>query len=305
MTIFDAFYLILPLFLIIFLGWLLFRLKVATEQWIKVLNEFAFYIGLPILSFMNLYTLDLRAFGNAVLASNAIFMVVAIFMVAAFTFLFRMSRASGSVVILSALFGNIAYMGYPVNEMVFGKDGLSVAVIVCAVNTIFFFTLAIAVAQYRAGGNPDIRDVLRHIAKIPLLWAVIIGAILGYFRIPLPAVVVKPLNMLAASSSAVVLLALGVFLATLSLRRQIRQIALIAALKLVLLPLMFWLVSLAVDMDRLQFSVSMLQAAMPVGLSVFTIADNMGLDKEVAASAVFATTLLSVVTLPLFVALLT
>ena len=39
--------------------------------------------------------------------------------------------------------------------------------------------------------------------------------------------------------------------------------------------------------------------------SAFTIADNMGLDREIAASAVFATTLLSVLTLPAFVALLT
>ena len=305
MTIFDAFYLILPLFLIIFLGWLLFRLHVATEQWIKVLNEFAFYVGLPLLSFMNLYTLDLQAFGNAVLISNSIFMIAAIAVTVALTFLLRFSRTSGGVVILCALFGNIAYMGYPVNEMVFGKDGLSVAVIVCAINTFFFFTFAIAAAQYRAGSNPNLRHVLLHIAKIPLLWAVVIGAIMGYFHIPLPAIVIKPLNMLASASSAVVLLALGVFMATLSLRRQIGQIALIAALKLVMLPLMFWLISLAFDMDTLQFSVSMLQASMPVGVSAFTIADNMKLDREVAASSVFATTLLSVLTLPALVAWLT
>ena len=305
MTIFDAFYLILPLFLIIFLGWLLFRLHVATEQWIKVLNEFAFYVGLPLLSFMNLYTLDLQAFGNAVLISNSIFMMIAIGLTVALTFLLRLSRTSGGVVILCALFGNIAYMGYPVNEMVFGKDGLSVAVIVCSISTFFFFTFAIAAAQYRAGSNPNLRHVLLHIAKIPLLWAVVIGAIMGYFRIPLPAVVVKPLNMLAVASSAVVLLALGVFMATLSLRRQIGQIALIAALKLAMLPLMFWLISLAFDMDTLQFSVSMLQASMPVGVSAFTIADNMRLDQEVAASSVFATTLLSVLTLPALVAWLT
>ncbi len=304
MNFFNAFYLILPLFLIISLGWLLFKLNVASEHWIKVLNDFAFYVGLPLLSFINLYTLDLHASNPTVLMSNSIFMTVTILLTVWLTFFFRMPRKSACVVILSTL-GNMAYMGYPINEMIFGKNGLNIAVIIFSVSTFSFFTVGIIATQCRAGDAINFRDILSRIIKIPALWAVVFGGIMGYFHIPLPAVFIRTLNMLASASSAVVLLALGAFMATLSLKGRLAEIGLIVLIKLAAFPFMFCLFSLVFPMDRLQFSVSMLQAAMPVGASVFTIADSMGLDKEVAASAIFATTVLSIFTLPILVALLT
>ena len=305
MNIFDAFQLILPLFLIILLGWMLFKVKVATAGWVKVLNEFAFYIGLPTLSFLSLYTLDIRSFDSAIVLSNALFFAAALGVTFAVTIFVRTPPQIGSVVILSVLFGNIAYMGFPMNEMVFGAAGLSAAVVVCAIHNALYFIFAVAAAEYRSGRNVSYRVLFVKICKVPILWAVLLGVIFAYFQINLPALFVVPIKMLANASSAIVLLALGVFLATISFRQYVRQAMLITLLKLVALPLIFWLIALIFRLDPLHFSVSMLQAAMPVAISVFTIADNMGLDKELAASSVFITTLLSVVTLPVLVALLT
>jgi len=119
-----------------------------------------------------------------------------------------------------------------------------------------------------------------------------------------PHIAIVSLKMLAGAASPMVLFALGVFLSGLSFKGKGTNVAMIVTLKLAVFPILFWLVSFLVNANDLQLSVSVIQAAMPVGINTFSLADKMQPDKELAATAILVTTVLSVMTLPVILALL-
>lgn len=326
----EALQLITPVFLVILLGWGFRRFGLAEDNWVRVFNNFAFHAALPALSFTNLYELDLRLVNSKLFLVTVISLIVALGMAMFLPSFFKSTHQKSAVIILCASFGNVVYMGYPINETVFGPSGLSTAVMVAAIHLFVFVTVVLAVVEYRLAQNRQysplertppfnsplegglggvkhglkIREFILRICKIPLIWAVILGIVFNALQTDIPHVAIVSLKMLAGAASPVVLFALGVFLSGLSFKGKGTSVTVIVLLKLAVFPALFWLVSFLVNVNDLQLSVSVIQAAMPVGINTFSLADKMQMDKELAATAILITTVLSVATLPVILALL-
>lgn len=295
---------IAPVFLVVFLGFVLGRLRIADETWTEVLNKLGLYVGFPALILHSLLQLrGLQELPIALLSLNAAILVVAVLSVWLVCSRISTTRRLRSTYAVCMFFGNVAYLGFPVvTALIPGSDAVASAS--AAVYLVVLFTVGIALLEYERGQKSRPVDMAIAMFKNPLLIAVIVGVIGVAFGMTLPDILARPLAMLASTSSPMVLIALGVFIAFHSAGVATQRHALaISLLKLAVLPVLCGVVLFAVPVQG-DTRLVVLQAAMPLGLTPFALAEFYPLDRNVIASVVVISTLLSAATLAATAALL-
>ncbi len=294
---------IAPVFLVVFLGFVLGRTRIADERWTEVLNRLGLYVGFPALILHSL--LQLHNIGElpvALLAVNAGVLAAAVLAVWLACTYIRAVRHLRTTYAIGVFFGNVAYLGFPiVTALLPGSEAVASAS--AAVYLAVLFTLGIALLEYERGGRSRPGDMLISIVKNPLLLAVLAGVAGVASGVTLPDILARPLAMLASTASPIVLIALGVFIATHSAGAVARRHALvISGLKLFVLPVVCAVVFAVIPTGG-DTRIAVLQAAMPLGLTPFALTESYPLNRDIIASVIIMTTLLSAVTLAVAAAL--
>jgi predicted permease len=97
-------------------------------------------------------------------------------------------------------------MGLPICLFAFGEEGLALAIVLFTVNVIGHFTFGMGIARGRAD--------LRGLARLPLVYAVVLGLLLVFADLRLPLWIGNTLNLLGGLTIPLMLLALGVMSVT-------------------------------------------------------------------------------------------
>jgi predicted permease len=210
-------------------------------------------------------------------------------------------RVTVGTLVLAAGWPNVTYLGLPVLEETLGSWARSVAIqydlFAC---TPLLLTLGILLAK--SHGDADVREnPLVALLKVPPLWAALLGVVLNLAGVPLSPWFAGVLEKMALTVPPLMLIALGMGLRWDTLHwGQLLLLAPVALIQLLLLPfaallLVGW-VGLA---PELQAAVT-LEAAMPTMVLGVVLCDRYKLDAGLYAAAVFLTTILSLLTLPLW-----
>jgi len=288
---------VLPVFLLIALGFALARARVFREGDDKPLNDYAYYVAFPCLIFLSLMSsrLDASYFGSAIASVLAMFACAALALIISRALHF--SRLETGAVVSSSFLGNVAYMGFPVVTMALGAGALPIAAFVSAAYLLAALSLGVFGLQYHSGARIDTKAALIKIILNPLLWGTVLGIIFSLSNLPLPSIATNILSMIAASTSPVALFALGVFLSGCCVRINLSRVLTLSALKLIIMPVLVFVFARAYGLGGVPFRVAMLQAGMPLAVTNFVLAEQFGSDKNLIASATLATTLASLLTL--------
>lgn len=160
-----------------------------------------------------------------------------------------------------------------------------------------------AVSALSRGGAMGLGATLRKVALNPFLLASLGGVVFGLMGWQLPAPVHAPLDMLARAAIPIALLSIGATMNWGALARLDRFNGAICAIKLVILPLMTLVGSRVVGLSPEIGSVLVLFAALPTASAAHVLASAFGADRKLVATLIAQTTLLSAVTLPVWIAL--
>ncbi len=295
----DVLVTIAPLFLLIATGACLRLAGLADDRWTAALNEYGLCAAFPALILQNLTTLpDATSVPFALVAANLIILNVFLFGVHALARALGASPPLAASLAVCGTYGNIAYLGLPFLAAVLPGTETS-AIYHAAVYLVVLFTSGIALLETVRGGRIAPWALVASVGRNPLTLAIGLGLALAAAGIRLPGPMARGVNMLAASASPAVLVSLGVFVGRgVGLDRDVWAAALLTAVKLVALPGLFVLVWVVQGRDPAA-RVSVLQAAMPVGLTGFALSQRYPLERRVIAYAVTLSTLLSAFTLPL------
>ena len=227
--------------------------------------------------------------------------------VAVFVFgkLFRVKPKMFRTLFLCLGFGNIAYLGIPALTQSFGVEIIPEASLIVAVYLFWVFTVGVGFLEYlrKKEARGALKKVGLSIVKNPLLLAVLFGLIFSYFNVSIPDVFQKSLDMLSASVTPVVLVVIGLFLGNSKwgrLKEWIPSI-LFAVCTLFLLPAVFYFVVKGLNLEVADFSASIVDAAMPLAITPFALADEYKLDKSFIARSIVLSTVLAVVTIPFWI----
>ncbi|ASJ74937.1 AEC family transporter [Granulosicoccus antarcticus] len=295
--------LVLPLFGLIFLGYIAGRVRKIPIEGLAWLNFFILYIALPALFFRLLAATPVSEFANGQFLLNTslgtFLIFVLCFLIA--RLLRKCDTQTATVQGFAGAYGNIGYMGPPLAIAAFGPQaGVPVALVFCLDNAMHF-TLA---PTLMAIGNKQPQPILAVIGSIitkiithPFILATIAGMGAAWLEYQPPAAIDELLAKASAAAAPCALFAMGVTAALRPLRRIPPELAYLVPIKLLVHPLlMYLLLSRMPELDKTWLHAAVLLAALPSATNVFVIAQQYGVWEERASSVVVVSTLLSVFT---------
>ncbi len=299
----DVIGLVLPFFGLIFLGFLVARITRQPVEALGWMNTFIIYVALPALFFQLLAKTPFEQLTEWTFILGAVLSTYIIFLVMfAGSMLFAGGNIAESTIKgLAAAYGNIGYMGPGLALLVFGPEAaVPVALIFCFENIVHFtvapMMMALAGDEKQAPGQLAL-SVIRKIVLHPFIIATAVGVGAAYLQLRPPLPVERLLEYLSAAAAPCALFAMGVTLALRPLKRIPHELAPIALLKLVLHPLVCYIVlSWVGDFSETWLFAAVLLAALPTATNVFVLAQQYHVWVERASASILLTTCISVAT---------
>lgn len=203
--------------------------------------------------------------------------------------------------ILTALFGNTAFIGYPVSLLTYGNEGLARAIIYDQIGfTISLTTIGVWIANHFGRNSSfSLKESLLGIITYPPFPLLILAFILKTLNVPLPDFSLKALSYLSNATVPVIMIAIG---GLLQLEFKVRYLKLALGtvfFKLILFPIVGLLLGLILRLDPLSLRVLIIEAGVPVMMSSVVLGSEYGLDVEFILTVILITTVLVLVSLPL------
>ncbi len=308
----DVIGLVLPFFGVIFLGFAVARLTRQPVEALAWMNTFIVYIALPALFIQLIARTPFEKLSEFSFIFGSVFTTYVIF---AITFAVSALRSGGEVAEstikgLAAAYGNIGYMGLGLSLIVFGEAAAVPAALIFAVENIMHFAIAptmmaLARDEKRPVGELAL-EVVRRIALHPFIIATAVGVLIAAADVSLPQALDRMLETLAKAAAPCALFAMGVTLALRPLNRMPAEMPFIAAMKLVVHPLLAWFVlSWIGNFDPVWVWSAVLLASLPTATNVFVIAQQYGIWVERSSASVLVTTVASVVSVTALLWLIT
>ncbi len=301
MALFDA---IVAIFSIIFFGYLAKKFSILSEKSVSALSNYAYYFALPALFFISLYKLDFKILNINLLL--AVLIPIAIIIILAF-FASLLQHHKGkrvSAYIISSFIGNNVYLALPFISLALGQDAVPIAAVVAAMYFFIGSTFGVFILQYNSTKRVRIRDMLFNLVKVPVTWSVILGVLASYLitfhQILVPEFVVSAFSLLATSASATALFSLGVFMHKHSIP-NLKEVLKLCFLKNLLAPFVAFAFVILFPLTGMGAQIIILQAAMPMGVTNFVLAEQFKTEKELIGDAIIVSTILSLILLPLIV----
>ena len=280
-----------PVFLLAAIGFV--WVKLGFEYRVAFVTRLAMTLSVPCLIFVALMRTEIapEALAALSMASLAAYVLV---MLACFA-LVRLARLDVQTYLAPLAFGNTGNLGLPLALFAFGEVGLGYAVVVFAVMAILSFTIGIWIV---AGGGS-----LKRVVQEPLVGATLLGALFLWQGWETPVFLTNTLDLIGQMAIPMMLITLGVAVARLE-TRAMTQAVWLSAVKLVICLAAGWVCAVFFGLDPVAGAVLIVQVATPVAVTSYLLAEKYGADAQPVAGLVVASTLLSVLALPLILAFL-
>lgn len=293
---------VLPMCLIMALGYGTRRLGWIRREEISVINKIAFRIFLPCLLYYNVYCSDLSGSFDPLLMAYAVGGVLLTFGLSlGYTLLTEKLPERRSVMIQGMFRSNYVIMGIPVATALLGSDQLGTVSILIAVVVPLFNMLAVVVLEVFRGQKPKPLHILGQIAKNPLVIASALGILTLAAGIRLPHILEQTIQNVSAIASPLQLFLLGAFFQFSGLKTYRRELVTVSAAKLIVSPGLFLGLGALLGFRGVAFVSLIGIFASPTAVNSFTMAQQMGGDAELAGDIVVTTSAVSILTMFLWV----
>jgi len=315
---------VLPIVLLIVLGYVLKRRGMLNKPFLDVGNKLTFRVLLPVMLFCNVYKIDRLSDVNVAFVLYGIGAVIILFLAAiAVCCAFTKDNAKRGSLIQSVFRSNYAIIGIPLAASLFGDKGAAAAGVMSAFCVPTFNILGVITLVIFNGNEEkqkaDIKKIFLGVVKNPLIIGTVTGlAVLGIreifvktgisFRLSDVTVLFKTLENIKSICTPLALIVLGgkfEFSAVSRLRREIIFGTLVRTVAVPVIGLgTALLLKNTMSLSGEHFATYMGVFATPVAVASAIMAKEMGADDELAGQLVVWTSLVSTVTIFIYVTVL-
>lgn len=293
---------VLPMCLIMALGYGTRRLGWIRREEISAINKIAFRIFLPCLLYYNVYCSDLSGSFDPLLMAYAVGGVLLTFGLSlGYTLLTEKLPERRGVMIQGMFRSNYVIMGIPVATALLGSDQLGTVSILIAVVVPLFNMLSVVVLEVFRGQKPKPLHILGQIAKNPLVIGSVLGILTLAAGIRLPHILEQTIQNISAIASPLQLFLLGAFFQFSGLKTYHRELVTVSAAKLIVAPGLFLGLGALLGFRGVAFVSLIGVFASPTAVNSFTMAQQMGGDAELAGDIVVTTSAVSILTMFLWI----
>ena len=278
-----------PVFLLAAVGFAWVRM--GFEYRVEFVTRLAMTLSVPCLIFVALMKTEVAPEALAAL-SLASFVAYGLVMVGCFV-LVKFARLDMQTYLAPLIFGNTGNLGLPLALFAFGEVGLGYAVVVFAVMAILSFTVGI----WMVAGAGSWRRVVQE----PLVGATLLGALFLWQGWETPEFLTNAIELIGQMAIPMMLITLGVAVARLETKAMTKAVIL-SVVKVLICVGAGWLAATWFGLEPIAAAVLIVQVATPVAVTSYLIAEKYGADAQPVAGLVVASTLLSVIALPVILA---
>ena len=294
---------ILSIILMIGIGYALKRIDFLSEKDINPLNKIIMNILLPCMIFSALYSSDLSLIPKLGILPFVILISSFVTGLVSFLILKKLGYDDKKLwtVLVTVMIANTAFMGYPVNLGIFGHEGFLRAIF-CDIATMCIFLILSFVLVIKFGGT--VKKAIRKIALFPPLWAIVFGLGLNILNVPIGPVLNNTVNYLGNGAIPLIMISLGLSIDLAGLSRSKSMVAFTSIMKLLFFPAIAFIVVLFLGLSDLQYTVAIVEAAMPSGMLSLVLAITYNLDYQLTSDCILINTVISLITLPVIIMIL-
>ncbi|MCW4015299.1 MAG: AEC family transporter [Candidatus Bathyarchaeota archaeon] len=297
-----------PILLLMGIGFLSRKFGVLRSGDERVLSSYVYYFALPALFLVDMAE---TTFVTETLVFIFAGIVPILLVVAIFSLLyavFRFSRNTFYLLMLSTIFGNTAFFGIPFVTFAFPSEQTELLATLAAA-TIGIVSIAFSISLlefYRLEGSSKMEGlklVGRRLVRNPLIISIFVGILVSVVGVQIPSPVSTFLHMMGGTTSAVAVFMLGAFLYG-KKYANLKQAFGLSLLRIIFLPAVA-LVSLALfQLPSMDASVIVLMHAMPVAVSLSVLSERYDFRRETVASLTLISSVGAIVYLNIWLALL-
>ena len=288
---------VLPVGLIIAIGFIVGR-TLALKR--STLSQLALYVLSPALVVDSLYRTQLPfASSSRLLVGFALTSATIYLAVGLVSKLFQLATPLSRAITAIIMFPNNGNMGLPVVSFALGAAGLDRAIVYMIGSSFLMFCFGPAIIK----GN-GLFEGFKLTLRLPLIWAILLGVSLRLLSIELPWELDKGIQRLGEAAIPIALIVLGMQLSETKFKPRIKELLVVLA-RLIVAPAIAYFIGRLLQLETLDLQVLVLQSAMPTAVNSYIIVSEFGGDKDLVARAIVTSTLMSFITLPIILLLIT
>ncbi|TKJ31099.1 hypothetical protein CEE39_07580 [bacterium (candidate division B38) B3_B38] len=261
----------------------------------RVLSGYVYYFALPALFLVNMSETDFTGETLRFILAGIIPVFVMLIIFIVIYFIFRLSRNTLYLLILSTIFGSTAFFGIPFVMFAFPtRQGEHLAILSAASISIVGVTISILVLElYRLEQSTiweGVKRLAKRLSRNPLIISILCGILLSLMGIKIPSPLSTSLHMLGGTTATVAIFMLGVFLYG---RRytNIAQAFKLSLLRILFLPTVALLTTKFFMLPKMENSILVLMHGMPVAISMIILSERYDFYKETIASLILISSL--------------
>lgn len=301
----PAFSALVPVVLLVALGYLTGRARWLRADSVKDLSNLVFLVLTPALMFRTMAGVDVQQLDLRPLLSY----FAAVLLLFGLTLLWQGFNRRAAVLALASTFSNTVMIGIAFIGLAYGEAGLVILLSLLSLHALVLLTagtviLELAVAREAAAAEPramwrTVLSAVRNAVIHPVPLPIMAGLLYAQTGWAVPEVVDRPLQWLGQAFGPMALLLVGVTLAGTAMGTHLRGALALSAIKNLLMPALVAGLGLLLGLSGLPLVVMIVTAALPMGANVFLFSQRYGVAQELVTASVIVSNVMAMLTMPL------
>lgn len=294
----------------VFIGWALVKIRLFDAAVSKALSKFVFKFLMPVLLFdllsktRDMPPIDLKVLA-AFFGSCVIVYILGSFLGGK---IFHQDSTGRVITGMGGIFGNNVQLGVPIVQTGLGASAMPTISLIIIFNVLLLWTTATACVEFgRTGGHIDAKKFLHaliNIFKNPIVLGILTGSIWALTGFELPKLVGDCTHLISMATTPCALIVVGMGLAQHSFTAALPRSSLVTVLKLVVQPVGVYVLCRILGVAEVETNAATLLSCLPVAINLYIMAAQFESQEDEASSAIFVSTFISAITVPLTLTLL-
>lgn len=289
---------VLPLFIFMIIGMGIRKAKLLNRNEIGRMNHMVFIVFFPVMMFTNLYGQEIHNILNPKLVLFGVIVVLGVYFLSIPVVMKIEADPRKRGAMIQAIYrSNFVIMGLPVAINIYGREHLTVTMMMIAIIVPMYNVLAVITLELFRGGKLRPSQILLRILTNPLILGALAGLAACLTHLKLPGVLDEVINDMSDIASPLALIILGASFDFHSVTHMKRDLTISVLGKLVVVPAVGLTLAMLLGFRGISFVTLISILASPTAVSSFAMAESMGSDAELAGACVVFSSALSVGTM--------
>lgn len=298
-----AFNVVFPLLILMALGYYVKHIGLIHETSLLEFNKIVFKFLLPCSLFKNIVGIDLQSeFDIQLILISILIILIVCLGTSLISKHITKDPGKQAIIIMDSFRANSVLLGLVICESIYGAGNVGICSIILAFVVPIYNVLSVIVLSLKKSDKSiDALEIFVSIFKNPLIISALCALTILYFDIRLPLFITDSVNYLAKIATPLALIILGGTFNVTGLKENRKLIVIITFLRLIAVPMFACGLAYILGYRAKELASIMVIFASPCAVSSFSMAEEMGGDSDLASAALVVTTVVSTITLFLWI----